>query len=85
MATVRQATLSEAEIKKVLTGIQDLRRQYADAGPARGSRVKADRSAMQKALGPALAQAGLTVDRFETHRGELQEVRVTRVNLPSRL
>jgi len=72
MATVRQATLSEAEIKKVLTGIQDLRRQYADAGPARGSRVKADRSAMQKALGPALAQAGLIVDRFETHRAHAE-------------
>jgi hypothetical protein len=72
MATVHQAALTEAELKNVLTGVQHVRRQYADAGPVRGSRVKADRSAMQKLFGQTLAQAGLSAEPFEKLRVQTQ-------------
>jgi hypothetical protein len=72
MATERQEILNEAEVKEVLIGIQAARRQYADAGPATGSRVKADRSALQKAFGAALAQAGVTADAFEKLQAQTQ-------------
>jgi hypothetical protein len=73
MAMAHQALLSEAELKKALTGIMEARRRYADAGPATGSRLPTDRSALQKAFGPALAQAGIAADAFDKIRAQAEK------------